>query len=62
MGCGFTFVDGGFCYSPCFSKFFLIEISTCCVVFYTIDPFTAFSPFDVDKLGKISLTPLERLL
>ena len=33
---------------------FLIEILTCCLVFYTIDPFTVFSTFDLDKLRKIA--------
>ena len=56
----FYFIDDGFCYNLCFGNFFM-EILTCFVVFYTINPFAVFSTFDVDKLGKISLTPLERL-
>ena len=50
----------GFVTIPTLAIFF-IEILTCCEVFYTIDPFTVFSTFDMDKFGKISLTPLERL-
>ena len=40
---------------------FLIEILTCCLVFYTIDPFTVFSTFDLDKLRKIPSAILGRL-
>ena len=62
MGCGFTFIYDGFCYSPRFGNFFYRNFDLLnCVVFDTIDSFTVFSTFDLDKLGKISLTPLERL-
>ena len=38
---------------PAALAIFVIEILTCCVVFYTIDAFAVFSTFDLDKLGKI---------
>ena len=59
MGCGFTLLMMGFVTIPALAIF--IKILTCCEVF-TPFPFTVFSTFEMDKLGKFSLTPLERLL
>ena len=52
MGCGFTFIDYGFVTVPALA-IFLIEILSCCVVFYTcIDPFAVFQLLTWTSKGK----------
>ena len=60
MGCGFTFnlLMMGFVTIPALAIFYRnFDLLS---GIYTI-PFHSFSTFEMDKLGKFSLTPLERL-